>query len=67
MEKARSEPYNLVQVPEYTGDSENCDTLKHVAEYLYRLRGQTNVSAYIREHPFKMPGGTLQQIVQCSV
>jgi hypothetical protein len=54
-EKARSEPHNLVQVPEYNGHEANQNALKHVAEYLYRLRGQTNVSAYIRAHPFKMP------------
>jgi hypothetical protein len=55
MEKAKSEPYNLVHIPEYEGQKDDEDTLKHVAQYLYRLRGQSNVSAYIREHPFKMP------------
>jgi NLI interacting factor-like phosphatase len=55
IEKARSEPHNLVQVPEYNGHESNQNALKYVAEYLYRLRSQTNVSAYIRTHPFKMP------------
>lgn len=55
-EKARSEPYNLVEVPKFAGDLKRIgeDTvLSRVSGYLDELRFQTNVSAYMRSHPFK--------------
>jgi hypothetical protein len=52
VEKARSQPFNLVEVPEFTGQAES-DVLKRLAEYLDNLLMQTDVSAYIRQNPFK--------------
>ncbi|KAK4191391.1 HAD-like domain-containing protein, partial [Podospora australis] len=55
-EKARSEPYNAITIPEFLGDPENedQDVLPLVHEYLNRLAMVTDVSTYIRVHPFKI-------------
>jgi len=52
IEKARSQPFNLVEVPEFTGQA-GSDVLRRLAEYLDNLLMQTDVSAYIRQNPFK--------------
>ncbi|KAI1406417.1 phosphoprotein phosphatase [Hypoxylon fuscum] len=53
-DKATSEPYNLVQVPEFKGDvQEPGYILPQVHDYVNVLANQTNVSSYIRETPFR--------------
>jgi hypothetical protein len=53
-EKAASEPFNLVEIDTFEGNNQTKqDTLWQVREYLEILRSYTNVSAYIRENPYK--------------
>jgi hypothetical protein len=56
VEKARSEPYNLIEVPEFGGKAvkEPPNVLRHLAEYLEGLATQRDVSAYIHKTPFKI-------------
>lgn len=55
LEKARSEPNNLVEIPEFTGDlQEQGDILRNVDEYLQELSMTSNVSSFIRQHPFSL-------------
>jgi hypothetical protein len=65
VEKSRSEPYNFLQVPEFSGHKgEDPNILKEIEEYLMILRMQTNVSSYILRNPllhksaFNRPGVT---------
>jgi hypothetical protein len=52
IEKSRSEPYNFIEVPEFSGhEGEDPNLLKEVAEYLAILRMQSNVSSYISRNP----------------
>lgn len=54
-EKARSEPHNLVEIPEFSGgDEEAADILPQVHTYLNTLSMQGDVSRYIRENPFRV-------------
>lgn len=54
-EKARSEPYNLVEIPEFSGgDEEAAEILPQVHTYLNTLSLQGDVSRYIRENPFRV-------------
>jgi len=58
VEKARSEPFNLLEIPEFTNRPEEpADVLRQVAEYLEMCLLQTNVSWYVREKPFKLGAG----------
>ena len=61
MEKARSEPFNLIQIPEFTGDAiEPGFMLPQVHDYLNECSRQINVSAFIKSQRFKaQPGFTL--------
>ena len=55
-EKACGEPWNLVQVPEFEATYEqnrNDRALEQCMEYLEALKWESNVSSYIRQHPFK--------------
>ncbi|RFU27401.1 Protein-serine-threonine phosphatase/4-nitrophenylphosphatase, partial [Scytalidium lignicola] len=53
LEKARSEPHNLIQIPEFMGDAqEQGEILRSVDEYLQELSMTLNVSGFIRERPF---------------
>lgn len=52
VEKARSEPYNLVQIPEWVGDMNETSQIPQVHDYLNWLSTQENVSAAIYNHPF---------------
>ncbi|TLS25048.1 hypothetical protein PpBr36_07414 [Pyricularia pennisetigena] len=55
VEKARSEPHNLVCVPEFVGNlHETPEVLPQVHDYLNELSFQTNVSSYMRATPFVM-------------
>jgi hypothetical protein len=59
LEKARSEPHNLVQVPEFSGRPEDPNILGDLAQYLTILKVQADVSAFIRQSPFKASVGSL--------
>jgi hypothetical protein len=53
-EKARTEPYNLVRLPEFEGDAvEEGFVLPQVHDYLNECARQNDVSSYIRVHPFE--------------
>ncbi|KAI1491070.1 HAD-like domain-containing protein [Biscogniauxia mediterranea] len=52
-EKSRSEPYNLLEIPEFAGDTyEPNFILPQVHDYLNECSRQENVSAYMRANPF---------------
>ncbi|KAK3900833.1 HAD-like domain-containing protein [Staphylotrichum tortipilum] len=60
-EKARSEPYNAITVPEFGGGARGNsavepedEVLSRVEAYLDTLTWQMDVSAYIRRNPFTM-------------
>jgi hypothetical protein len=54
LEKARTEPHNLIEVPEWFGDlNETDDILPQVHDHLNHLSQQSNVSGCLRAHPFK--------------
>lgn len=54
-EKGRSEPYNILQLPEFEGlANEPADVLPQVHDYLNTLCYQANISSYIRRHPFRI-------------
>ncbi|EFX01160.1 nif domain containing protein [Grosmannia clavigera kw1407] len=56
-EKARSEPFNLIAIPEFQGDVADApDVLPQVHDYLNKLCFQQDVSAYMRHHPFRLDG-----------
>jgi hypothetical protein len=52
-EKAAAEPFNLVQIPEFTGQWEKQDVLDQVLAYIDWLAHHEDVSAAIRSRPFK--------------
>lgn len=53
VEKGRSEPFNIIPLPEYFGnENERSDILPQVHDYLNQLSLHSNVSAYMRSHPF---------------
>jgi hypothetical protein len=55
LEKARSEPYNLIQVPDFEGNvTETGFVLPQVHEYLNECSQQANISAYMKANPFKI-------------
>lgn len=67
-EKARSEPFNAVQIPEFLGKPEGSAILPQVHDYLNTLACQQDISMYIRVNPFKAevvaePGESADQIV----
>lgn len=54
-EKARSEPYNAVTLPEFAGDvDERPQVLALVQDYLDTLAWQMDISTYIRARPFSV-------------
>lgn len=53
-EKARSEPFNLITVPEFNGQTEDPNILRKVAEYLDLVKYHNNVSAFMRSRPFRL-------------
>jgi len=53
VEKARSEPYNAITLPEYVGRGETSPVLPLVHDYLNLLAWQADISTYIRTHPFQ--------------
>jgi len=55
LEKARSEPYNLIQVPDFEGNTrETGFVLPQVHDYLNECSRQANISAYMKNNPFKI-------------
>jgi hypothetical protein len=52
-EKGRSEPFNLIQLPEFTGDAQEPGfVLPQVHDYLNECSRQNDVSSYIKGNPF---------------
>ncbi|WYZ38962.1 hypothetical protein EsH8_III_000876 [Colletotrichum jinshuiense] len=55
LEKARSEPYNLLRIPEFFGDAnEPGHVVPQVHDYLNALCYQSDISAYMRTSPFQL-------------
>ncbi|KAI1126060.1 HAD-like domain-containing protein [Nemania abortiva] len=55
IEKARSEPFNLLQIPEFFGNAKEAGfVLPQVHDYLNDCSQQANVSSYIKGQPFKI-------------
>ncbi|PBP15917.1 phosphoprotein phosphatase [Diplocarpon rosae] len=53
-EKGRSEPYNLITIPQFSGDAyEQGQILPQVHDYLNSLSLHSNVAAYLRACPFQ--------------
>ncbi|KAI1466421.1 HAD-like domain-containing protein [Daldinia caldariorum] len=61
IEKARSEPYNIIEIPEFEGHAtEPGFVLPQVHDYINECARQADVSTYIRNQPFKtVPGWQL--------
>lgn len=54
-EKARSEPHNILEIPDFAGlAGEPANVLPQVHDYINSLCYQSNVSGFIKEHPFKL-------------
>ncbi|KJZ75577.1 hypothetical protein HIM_05040 [Hirsutella minnesotensis 3608] len=54
-EKGRSEPHNILAVPEFSGlQNEMVDVLPQVHDYLNSLCHQEDISRFMRQHPFKL-------------
>ncbi|TWU77568.1 hypothetical protein ED733_007659 [Metarhizium rileyi] len=54
-EKGRSEPYNILPIPEFAGLlGEPPNVLPQVHDYLNLLCSQADISRYIRENPFHL-------------
>ncbi|KAI0840087.1 HAD-like domain-containing protein [Hypoxylon sp. FL0890] len=62
IEKARSEPYNLIAIPEFKGDArEKGFILPQVHDYINECSRRMDVSTFIRNRPFKVnPDFTLE-------
>lgn len=60
-EKARTEPYNIIQIPEFKGNAtEQGFVLPQVHDYVNECARQADISTYIRNQPFKtVPGWQL--------
>lgn len=55
VEKGRSEPHNILVLPEFAGvNFEKVDVLPQVHDYLNKLCFQANISSYMRETPFQL-------------
>ncbi|KAH7321444.1 HAD-like domain-containing protein [Rhexocercosporidium sp. MPI-PUGE-AT-0058] len=53
-EKGRSEPFNMILIPEFFGDeNEPGQILPQVHDYLNNLSTHSNVAAYLRAYPFR--------------
>ncbi|KAG6305918.1 hypothetical protein E4U45_008076 [Claviceps purpurea] len=57
-EKGRSEPYNILAIPEFAGlQAEPANVLPQVHDYLNHLCYQSDVSRYMRSTPFELNPG----------
>ena len=55
LEKGRSEPHNILQIPEFFGNpAEAVDVLPQVHDYLNLLCHQADISRYMRQTPFAL-------------
>lgn len=56
--KAHAQPYNLIEIPEFTATKEQMksDILREVAGYLQVAKMQSNVSNFMMQYPFKANG-----------
>ncbi|KAI1438709.1 HAD-like domain-containing protein [Xylaria sp. CBS 124048] len=55
LEKARTEPYNLIQIPDFQGDTQEPGlVLPQVHDYLNACSQQSNISAYMKSQPFQV-------------
>lgn len=61
LEKGRTEPYNILPIPEFVGlQAEPANVLPQVHDYLNQLCFQSDVSRFMRETPFSLdPAYTL--------
>ncbi|KAL7625021.1 hypothetical protein AAE478_004235 [Parahypoxylon ruwenzoriense] len=58
LEKGRSEPYNLIEIPEFSGDENDKDyILPQVHDYLNECSRQVDISTYIKNQPFRVTPG----------
>ncbi|PNY24266.1 FCP1y domain-containing protein [Tolypocladium capitatum] len=54
-EKGRSEPHNILPIPEFSGlENEQVDVLPQVHDYLNTLCYQADISRYMRQSPFTL-------------
>lgn len=57
LEKGRSEPHSILQIPEFSGlPNEPADVLPQVHNYLNSLCYQLDISRFMRETPFQLNG-----------
>lgn len=55
LEKGRSEPHNILQIPEFSGEeNEPAHVLPQVHDYLNQLSYQADISRFMRQNPFKL-------------
>jgi len=55
LEKGRSEPNNILQIPEFSGlENESSHVLPQVHDYLNSLCHQADVSKFMRRNPFTL-------------
>lgn len=54
--KASGQPYNLLEIPAFEGETTGPDVLAEVAGYLEVLKTQQDVSKFISKQPFKADG-----------
>lgn len=54
IEKAASEPHNILLINEFTPQQTQYCELGQVVQYLEKVRCYSNVSAYMKEHPFAL-------------
>jgi hypothetical protein len=60
LEKGKSEPFNLIEIPEFFGDEkESGEILPQVHDFLNHLSLHSNVSACLRAQPFRAQVGPL--------
>ncbi|KAM5342679.1 hypothetical protein ACJ41O_013645 [Fusarium nematophilum] len=71
LEKGRSEPFNLLQIPEFSGlATEIPNVLPQVHDYLNTLAYEADISRSVRQSPFKLdtaytlPSGPAEQTSQ---
>ncbi|KAF4629449.1 hypothetical protein G7Y89_g8693 [Cudoniella acicularis] len=61
VEKGRSEPFNIIKIPEFFGDAnERGEILPQVHDYLNYLSLHSNVSACLRATPFRVQAASMQ-------
>jgi hypothetical protein len=55
LEKGRSEPFNILPLPEFSGqENEPADVLPQVHDYLNTLCTQSDISSYMRRNHFRL-------------